>query len=186
MSPLKGTERVIECDGVILSVGLIPENELAESLGIMIDPQSGGPYVDQSFMTGLAGVFSCGNALHVNDLVDYVSETGKYAGRNAANFVKEAGQQELIPISKNEEDFLYLIPQYFNIKAADQHLLLYFRSRGERKNIQVKVLADNQVIYRQCYRKLIPPEMKRMEISSFDPAIKMISNLRVEMEEETK
>lgn len=183
MSPLKGTEQVIECDGVILSVGLIPENELAESLGVRIDPRSGGPYVDQSFMTGIPGVFSCGNALTVSDLVDYVSETGKYAGASAASFVKDLPAQELIPIEKNKADFLYLIPQYFNINAVEQHLILYFRSRENRENVQVKVLADHQVIYQQHYQKLIPPEMKRIEIDSWPKPLNGIRDLRVEMEE---
>ena len=81
---IEGTQKIIACDSVILSVGLIPENEIAEMLHIEMDNITKGPVVDQNFMTSVAGVFSCGNALHVNDLVDYVSESGEIAGGNAA------------------------------------------------------------------------------------------------------
>ncbi|MGV8149722.1 MAG: NAD(P)/FAD-dependent oxidoreductase, partial [Alkaliphilus sp.] len=84
MNPIKGTEREVECDGVILSVGLIPENEVAETLNVRLDSATKGPLVDQNFMCEVEGVYSCGNALHVNDLVDYVSESGEYAGSSAA------------------------------------------------------------------------------------------------------
>jgi len=89
MRPIIGTETIVECDGVILSVGLIPENEIAESLDIELDMATKGPFVDQNLMTMEDGVFSCGNALHVNDLVDYVSESGEYAGENALNYLKK-------------------------------------------------------------------------------------------------
>ena len=84
MQPISGTEEYIPCDTLIVSVGLIPENELAETLGIAILPETKGPLSDQDYQTTVAGVFSCGNALHVNDLVDYVSESGEKAGAAAA------------------------------------------------------------------------------------------------------
>jgi NADPH-dependent 2,4-dienoyl-CoA reductase/sulfur reductase-like enzyme len=90
MQPVCGTEERIVCDGLILSVGLIPENELAESLGLCIHPATKGPVCDQYCMTEIPGVFSCGNALQVYDLVDYVSENGETAGKNAARFAKNA------------------------------------------------------------------------------------------------
>jgi hypothetical protein len=84
MRPIPGTEERLACDGLILSVGLIPENELAESLGVEINSATKGPICDQNYMTLVDGLYSCGNALQVNDLVDYVSESGETAGRNAA------------------------------------------------------------------------------------------------------
>jgi hypothetical protein len=84
MRPIPGTEERLACDGLILSVGLIPENELAESLGVEMDGATKGPICDQNYMTMVDGLYSCGNALQVNDLVDYVSESGEIAGRNAA------------------------------------------------------------------------------------------------------
>ncbi|WP_418668486.1 NAD(P)/FAD-dependent oxidoreductase, partial [Allofournierella sp.] len=86
MQPVPGTEERIACDCLILSVGLIPENELAEQLGVPLDPRTRGPLCDQNYHTLAEGVFACGNALHVNDLVDYVSESGEGAGAAAAEY----------------------------------------------------------------------------------------------------
>lgn len=86
MRPITGTEERVDCDTLILSVGLIPENEIAESLGVPLDPGTKGPVCDNRFMTMVDGVFCCGNALHVNDLVDYVSESGEIAGAAAAAY----------------------------------------------------------------------------------------------------
>ena len=87
MKIIEGTKEIVECDAVILSVGLIPENEIAESLGVELDKATHGPVVDDRLMTGIDGVFSCGNALHVFDLVDDVSKSGEKAGESAANYV---------------------------------------------------------------------------------------------------
>lgn len=89
MMPIPGTEQIIKCDSLILSVGLIPENELAESLGVQLDVNTNGPITDQNYMTKVDGVFSCGNALRVYDLVDDVSESGEIAGRAAAQWALE-------------------------------------------------------------------------------------------------
>jgi NADPH-dependent 2,4-dienoyl-CoA reductase/sulfur reductase-like enzyme len=90
MRPVPGTERDMPCDTLILSVGLIPENELASALGVPLDPATKGPKVDQSMHTLVDGVFACGNAVHVNDLADYVSESGETAGRAAASWAASA------------------------------------------------------------------------------------------------
>ncbi len=89
--PVPGSEREVECDALILSVGLIPENDSAFPLGLELDPATKGPRVDQTMMTGVPGLFSCGNALHVNDLVDYVSESGDLAGTFAARWARNGG-----------------------------------------------------------------------------------------------
>lgn len=89
LKPIKGTEQRVECDALIVSVGLIPENELAESIGVTLDYHTKGPVCDGQLMTSVPGVFSCGNALHVNDLVDFVSASGEEAGKNAALFAKK-------------------------------------------------------------------------------------------------
>lgn len=94
MIPIKGTEELVECDSLILSVGLIPENELAESLTIPLDERTKGPIADQNYMTLQEGVFTCGNAFHVNDLVDYVSESGEGAGKAAAFYARRQWEIE--------------------------------------------------------------------------------------------
>ncbi len=95
-NPLPGTEREVECDSLVLSVGLIPENDVIEPLGMDFDPRTGGPQVDQFHMTSVEGIFVCGNALHVNDLVDYVSESGEIAGRAAADYARQAGAERAL------------------------------------------------------------------------------------------
>ena len=92
MRPIAGTQQRILCDTLILSVGLIPENELAETLGVPLDARTKGPVCDQTYSTLQSGIFVCGNALHVNDLVDYVSESGEGAGESAAAYAAAAGQ----------------------------------------------------------------------------------------------
>lgn len=91
MNPIPGTEKTLECDSLILSVGLIPENELAEEIGCEIDPKTRGPKVDENNMTSVQGVFSSGNSLHIFDLVDYVSESGEKSGKAAAAYAVRRG-----------------------------------------------------------------------------------------------
>ena len=98
--PMPETAERIECDALIVSVGLIPENELAESIGVAIDSHTKGPVCDGQLMTSVPGVFSCGNALHVNDLVDYVSASGEEAGRNAALYCTRERHSVNINIGK--------------------------------------------------------------------------------------
>lgn len=162
MKPVKGTEEYLECDGIILSVGLIPENEIAESLGIMIDKATKGPVVDQNLMTSADGVFSCGNALHVNDLVDYVSESGKIAGASAARYA--AGTREFISVEVYHNDFLYVVPQRIDMNSNNKKAVIYFRSREERKNIKVVIKSKENIIFEKSYKHVRPPEMERIEI----------------------
>lgn len=168
MKPIAGTEKYVECDGVILSVGLIPENEIAEDLGISLDKGTKGPSVDQNFMTAIEGVFSCGNALHVNDLVDYVSESGKFAGENAAAYVKKKEKRLLSAIKAVENDFLYAVPQCVNLAADNTRVVIYFRSRDIKDNAAVQLTYDNKVLFNKKYTHLKPPEMERIEIDIKD------------------
>lgn len=110
MQPISGTEEYIPCDTLIVSVGLIPENELAETLGIAILPKTKGPLCDQDYQTTVAGVFSCGNALHVNDLVDYVSESGEKAGAAASKQAARPFTSSNYVSVKGSSDFAYIVP----------------------------------------------------------------------------
>ncbi len=165
MKPIAGTEEIIKCDGLILSVGLIPENEIAESLGVNIDPNTKGPIVDQDFMTSVNGIFSCGNALHVNDLVDYVSESGRLTGENIFNYINEYTGGRFIPIEYKNEAFAYVVPQKINLSTNNRKAILYFRSREIKKNIKVSLLVDGKPIKEKIYLNLRPPEMERMELN---------------------
>jgi len=182
MNPIKGTEQLIECDGVILSVGLIPENEIAESLNIDIDNMTKGPFVDQDFMTLRDRVFSCGNALHVNDLVDYVSESGKYAGLNAALVSQSSQSRTLIPIIKDNQDFLYAVPQYINIKSNNKRIVLYFRSSTIRDDVTIKIKCNHTILFSKRYKTLKPPEMKRIEFDISNVSLSKESEFKIVME----
>lgn len=161
MNPIEGTERVIPCDALILSVGLIPENEIAEKLGVELDPATKGAYVDQKLMTSVPGVFSCGNALHVNDLVDYVSQSGDIAGKFAAKYKPEKRYRVKIDYPKNE--FSYVVPQYYDLMEQGE-LTLYFRVRKDCANKTVFIENDEKVIKKKKYQRMLPSEMETLTV----------------------
>jgi thioredoxin reductase len=167
MRPIAGTEERIACDGLILSVGLIPENELACTLGVPLHRATKGPVCDQHYETGVPGVFSCGNALQVNVLVDYVSESGEAAGRNAARFAgggNAAGYADFVP----DGGFLCMAPQRINIDAINDETTLFFRSRDARGATQVRISANGKELFSRKYNQLRPPEMERITLSLKD------------------
>lgn len=161
MNPIEGTERIIPCDALILSVGLIPENEIAEKLGVELDPDTKGAYVDQKLMTSVPGVFSCGNALHVNDLVDYVSQSGDIAGKFAAKYKPEKRYRVKIDYPKNE--FSYVVPQYYDLMEQGE-LTLYFRVRRDCANKTVFIDNDEKVIKKKKYQRMLPSEMETLTV----------------------
>lgn len=161
MNPIEGTQSIVECDALILSVGLIPENELAENLGVTLDGRSKGPVCDGQLMTNVPGIFSCGNALHVNDLVDYVSQSGEEAGKAAALYDGKAAK--LIDISASK-DFLYLVPQKLNLNADNSSAEIYFRSREVLSECVLKMNVDGQTVFTKKYPFMRPPEMELIKI----------------------
>lgn len=161
MEPIEGTERVIPCDALILSVGLIPENEIAEKLGVELDPATKGAYVDQKLMTSLPGVFSCGNALHVNDLVDYVSQSGDIAGKFAAQYKPEKRYRVKIEYPKNE--FSYVVPQYYDLMEQGE-LTVYFRVRRDCANKTVFIDNDGKTVKKKKYQRMLPSEMETLTV----------------------
>ncbi len=161
MQPLAGTEQIVECDALILSVGLIPENELAETLGVQLDPKTKGPVCDGQLMTSVDGVFSCGNALHVNDLVDYVSESGESAGTNAAKYAKKT--RRAIPITASSA-LLYAVPQQLDLNQDNHETVLYFRSREILDGCTFKITVDGETVFSKKYPFLRPPEMEKLTV----------------------
>jgi len=159
--PIPGTERYIECDSLILSVGLIPENDILDPLEVEMDIKTKGPVVDHNMMTMEEGVFSCGNALHVNDLVDYVSESGEVAGREAAAFAagKNSGR-DLIPV-KQEGDVMYVVPQYLD-RNSESEAIIYFRSSRTFEKARLSVTSGDDELITKKYRIVKPPEMERV------------------------
>lgn len=162
MQPIAGTERIISCDALILSVGLLPENEIAEQLSVALDPATKGPYVDQRLMTSVPGVFCCGNALHVNDLVDYVSESGELAGKAAAHYTP--ADRCRVKLRYRKGDFLYAVPQYYDMEQSGA-FTVYFRSRTDRRSQSVTLLVNDQVENKKNYLRLLPSEMETLTVT---------------------
>ena len=184
MTPLPGTEEMIECDALILSVGLIPENELAESLGARLHPVTRGPVCNQNGQTEIPGLFSCGNAAHVNDLADYVSESGAAAGEAAAGFAIDNGQLTIDNYAEVSIDnnFLYAMPQRIDLRANLDEVIIYFRSREERGRTKFSAKLGGQVLLKKSFQQLRPPEMERVVLKLSGVAIKEGDTVCLEME----
>lgn len=157
MQPIAGTEERVHCDALILSVGLIPENELLETMRVPIDPVTRGPVCDQHCMVA-PGIFCCGNAAHVNDLVDYVSESGEIAGAAAAYYVAQETYQH-VKITAGQ-GMMYAFPQQVALPAGK--FPLYFRVKEELGKSRVVVRLGETVLAKKTYPALRPPEMERV------------------------
>jgi len=161
LQPIKGSEEKIDCDMLIVSVGLIPENELASSLGVKLDKRAKGAICDLDFETNIDNVYTCGNATHVNDLVDYVSESGEIVGRAISN---KSNNRELINIDVTGNT-LYLVPEMIDINKDNHNRVMYFRANKILKNACVSITVDNKEIFKRTYTNLRPPEMQRIVIN---------------------
>lgn len=187
---IPGSERTIECDSLILSVGLIPENDILDPLNISIDPATSGPRVTQDMMTDCPGLFCCGNALHVNDLADFVSESGEAAGRNAAKWVRE-GAVEIESVSVEAgENMLYVVPQQVN-KSSSEPVVIYFRSNKVLRKVKIHILtADSdsspfEEIGLKRVAVMRPPEMERVVLTPEQVnSLKSIVKINIEGVEE--
>jgi len=181
MTPLPGTEEIIECDALILSVGLIPENEIAETLGAGLHGVTRGPVCDQNGQTAVPGLFSCGNAAHVNDLVDYVSESGAAAGKAAAMYNAQSTIGNCAEL-KVDGNFLYAMPQKVNLSGLPEELVVYFRSREERGRTRFYAKLGDTVLLKKTFQQLRPPEMERVTLKLAGAQLKVGDEIRLEME----
>jgi NADPH-dependent 2,4-dienoyl-CoA reductase/sulfur reductase-like enzyme len=177
--PIPETAERIECDALIVSVGLIPENELAQTLGVELDRHTGGPICDAQLMTNVLGIFSCGNALHVNDLVDYVSESGAQAGENAALYTDEKPRRVNINIG---DEFLYLVPQQLDLKNDNSKTVIYFRSKKVLEKSVLRLKVNGTCVWEKGYNFLRPPEMQQLTVDMTKFGINESSDVRFEIE----
>ena len=169
LKPVPGTEQEISCDTLLLSCGLIPENELSRSAGVKINPATNGPVVNESFETSVPGVFACGNVLHVHDLVDYVSEESGRAGRSAARFVKanKAGEGPVINI-KNGNGIRYTVPSFVRVSELDDDLVIRFRSGNVYRDSYINVLFDGETKLHRRKPIITPGEMEQVILKKED------------------
>ena len=165
--PIPGTEEFYECDTLLLSVGLIPENELSNGMGVTMNPITSGPIVNESLETNIEGVFACGNVLHVHDLVDFVSEEAAAAGRNAAKYVQEgaaANVKEVITL-KGVDGVRYTVPSTINVDRMADQLIVRFRVGGVYKNCYVATYFDDERVLRRKRPVVAPGEMEEVKLT---------------------
>ena len=167
--PIPGTEEEYSCDTLLLSVGLIPENELSRDMGVTINPVTSGPKVNESLETNIKGVFACGNVLHVHDLVDFVSEEAGAAGRNAACYVKagekRSGTETADIVLEAVEGVRYTVPETINIARMDEELTVRFRVSNVYKNCYISVYFDEVRMLHKKRQIMAPGEMEDVRIT---------------------
>ena len=163
LKPIESTKEYIECDTLMLSVGLIPENELTKNVGIGIDRVTSGAVVDEMRQTDHKGIFACGNVLHVHDLVDFVTLESQIAGEGAADYILNGEKETVYVNSTTGNGVRYLVPQRVNIKNRND-VKLYFRVGKIYKNAKVVLECDGEVISSKKKVKLAPGEMENVVI----------------------
>ena len=161
--PIPGTEERYTCDTLLLSCGLIPENELSKSAGVALNPVTSGPVVNDSLETNIDGIFACGNVLHVHDLVDYVSQEASAAGKNAANYIKNGKEKdskivEILPV----DGVRYTVPKYIRPTEMDDTLTVRFRVGAIYKNCAIATYFDDQLISKRKRPVMAPGEMEQV------------------------
>ena len=159
LQPIPGTEEYVPCDTLMLSVGLIPENELSKNSGLQLDNITNGPKVDEYRETEHAGVFACGNVLQVHDLVDYVTEESQIAGLGAAKYIKGEKVTGECVYTKGINGVRYIVPQRIN-HETDTDVKLYFRVGAVFNNAKIIVECDGKEILSKKKVKLCPGEME--------------------------
>lgn len=162
--PIPGTEERYTCDTLLLSCGLLPENELSKSAGVELSQITSGPIVNDSLETSVDGIFACGNVLHVHDLVDFVSQEASAAGKNAAAYIKAGEKDVQAPmLSINPEGGVrYTVPSFVRPSEMEENLTVRFRVGDVFKNKVVAVYFDEQLIMKKKRQVMAPGEMEQV------------------------
>lgn len=183
--PIPGTEERYTCDTLLLSCGLIPENELSRGAGITLSPVTSGPVVNDSLETNIEGIFACGNVLHVHDLVDYVSQEAATAGKNAASYIKngEAAATktvEILPV----DGVRYTVPKYVRPTEMTDNLTVRFRVGDVYKNCCIATYFDNELISKRKRPVMAPGEMEQVILDKKKlAAYPDLKNITIKIEE---
>lgn len=180
--PIKETEKYIECDTLLLSVGLLPENELTRKAGIEMNPITNGPKVNQYMQTSAESVFACGNVVHVNDLVDNVSTESMKAGKFAAQYAMGTLPTEQKKVENiSGENVRYLCPHSLSVAEENEKVTLYFRVLHPELDATILVKSGDEVIARKKRQRVNPGEMENI---TFDTAMVKDNNVVVEVVKE--
>ncbi len=176
--PIESTKEYIPCDTLLLSVGLIPENELSKTAGVELSRITNGAVVDQDRQTSVEGIFACGNVLHVHDLVDFVSEEAETAGKSAAEYVKGTKTEKInIPI-ETDGKIRYTVPQTITRK---KDVTVFFRVADVYRNAIITVYGDDEMIFKVKKLKAAPGEMESIKLKR--SLLDGVAKLRFELEE---
>ncbi len=164
--PIPGTEEYIPCDTLLLSCGLIPENELSRGLDLDMERVTNGPVVNESLETSMEGVFACGNVLHVHDLVDFVSEEATMAGKNAVKYINgetsaDAAKIDIIPT----DGVRYTVPKYIRPENMADSLTVRFRVGGVYKNCYISTYFDDERVMKRKRPVVAPGEMEEIKLT---------------------
>lgn len=183
--PVPGTEIHYDCDTLLLSCGLLPENELSKTAGVELSPITSGPVVNDSLETNIEGVFACGNVLHVHDLVDFVSQEATNAGKNAAKYIKEGKQTaskelEILPV----DGVRYTVPKFVRPEVMDDTLTVRFRVGQVFKNCAIATYFGDELISKRKRPVMAPGEMEQVILKKSQLAeYPDISNITIKIEE---
>ena len=165
--PIPGTEKTYDVDTLLLSVGLIPENELSRQMGTELDRRTSGPFVNSRMETSIPGVFACGNVVHVHDLVDFVSAEGERAGKNAAEYIQGLVGETICQLNiTNGAGITYTVPQVINLCEASQNIEVFMRVNGVYKDKRIVVKCGDKEIVGYSRKHLAPGEMEKIMIPS--------------------
>lgn len=163
--PIPGTEKEFECDTLLLSVGLIPENEISREAGLNLDRRTNGPVVNNSMQTSIPGIFACGNVVHVHDLVDFVSEEGERAGKFAACYADaESCKMERVAHVANGDGITYTVPQIIDLDDLPEKLEIFMRVNNTYSNKKIVVREGETVIASFKKAHLAPGEMEKVAL----------------------
>ncbi len=180
LQPVEETRQVIECDTLLLSVGLIPENELTRKAGITIDPRTNGAVVYENMQTDTDGIFAAGNVVHVHDLVDFVSQESHRAGMSAAEFAGGAeNATQNAALVKNGKGVRYTVPQKIRRSTKENKIEIYFRVDNVYRDMVVLAKCDGNIIAKATRAHLAPGEMERILINQKD----VVADVTIELAE---
>ncbi|PKM68527.1 MAG: pyridine nucleotide-disulfide oxidoreductase [Firmicutes bacterium HGW-Firmicutes-2] len=169
--PVPGTEKEYEVDTLLLSVGLIPENELSKKAGIKLNPVTSGPFVNESMETSVEGIFACGNVVHVHDLVDFVTQESRRAGLNAAKYIKNEKATEGKVVEANTGfGITYVVPSKILVDNVKDELVMFMRVNNVYSNMRLEVKSGDTVIKSIKRRHLAPGEMEQVKLKPSDLA----------------
>lgn len=180
LKPILSEKMHFDCDTLLLSIGLIPENHLADSIGILMNPKTRGPIVDENYMTSVPGIFAAGNGLHVHDLADYAANQGKKAAEGVYRFLQGYQNENVIhTIAGNGVS--YVVPGVLHTEALPKVIELYFRCQKPQRNVDIVVKNEDEI--RRIHKdSIVPSEMEIVTIAT-NALLHSRCNLTIEVEE---